>query len=131
MSEPQVSRRAVGKFFTLLFSGKLSEAERTLERIRKRYKLGEEHGYYRALYGIYYTYVNEDRDSYVFHLWERFLGGASKRTLANQVRELLKTMHDPPREYLKAWLDLIDLLDKLPTPHKIKKPVSQEDGKEG
>ncbi len=131
MSEPQVSRRVVEKFFTLLFSGKLSEAERTLERIRKRYKLGEDDPYYKALYGIYYTYVNDDRDSYVFHLWEQFMEGVSKRRLAGQVRDLLKTMQEPPERYLKAWLDLIDLLDKLPEPHKIKKAVSQEAGREG
>ncbi len=131
MSEPQISRRAVEKFFTLLFSGKLSEAERTLERMRKRYKLGEDDPYYNALYRIYYTYVNDDKDSYTFQIWERFLEGESKRKLASQVKELLKTMHDPPERYLKAWLDLIELLDKLPQPHKIKKQVSQEAGREG
>jgi len=119
----EVSKRAVKKFFKLLFSGKLSEAERTLQRIKKRYKLGDDDGYYMALYGIYYTYINDDRDSYIFKLWERFLNNEGKRSLSKSFRELLKTMYQPPEKFLKAWLDLIGFIDELPVPHKIKKEM--------
>lgn len=123
MSTP--SKNTAKKFFILLFKGRLSEAERILGRMKKR--LGEDNGYYRALYGIYYAYVNDDRDSYVFKLWERFLNGESKRAIANGFRELITEMQAPPREYLQAWLDLISLLDKLPTPHKIEKEIAKQE----
>lgn len=123
MSEPQ--KRAVKKFFNLLFSGRISEAERALTRIKR--KLGEEDGYYRALYGIYYAYVNDDRDSYVFKLWERFLEGESKRSIAEGLRELMGEMQEPPRGFLQAWLDLVSFLDKLPTPHKLEKELAKQE----
>lgn len=125
MKGREISKRMVQKFFTLLFSGKLSEAERTLQRIKKRYKLDDGNGYYLALYGIYYAYVNDDRESYIFRLWERFLGGESERSLAKSFKELLKTMYQPPDDFLQAWLDLIGILDKLPAPHRIRREVKQ------
>lgn len=117
----EVNKRHVKKFFKLLFSGKLSEAERMLQRIKKKYRLRDNDGYYMALYGIYYAYINDDRDSYIFKLWERFLNNEDKSSLSKSFRELLKTTYQPPEKFLKAWLDLIGLIDELPIPHKIKK----------
>ena len=115
------TKRVIKNFFTLLFSGKLSKAERALERIRKRYRFSEDDGYYRALYGIYYSYVSDDRNSYVFKVWERFLSGESKRSIEKSFRELLRDLYDPPSDFIQAWIDFIKMLDKLPTPHKFKK----------
>jgi len=115
-------KRALKNFFTLLFSGKLSKAENSLEGIRKRYKLGKDDPYYKALYGIYYTYTSDDRDSFIFKLWERYLNGEKKNALRRSFKEILEKSYDPPRRFIKAWLDLIDMLDILPRPHKIKKP---------
>jgi len=119
--ENTVTKQAVKNFLTLLFSGRLSKAEKALERIRKRYKLSEDDRYYRALYGIYYSYVSDDRNSYVFKVWERFLNGESKRSIERSFRELLRDLYNPPSDFIQAWIDFIRMLDKLPTPHKFKR----------
>ena len=116
-----LTKRAVKNFLTLLFSGRLSKAEKALERIRKRYRLSGDDGYYRALYGIYYSYVSDDRNSYVFKVWERFLNGESKRSIERSFRELLRDLYNPPSDFIQAWIDFIRMLDKLPTPHKFKR----------
>ncbi|MCS7125313.1 MAG: hypothetical protein NZ929_00140 [Aigarchaeota archaeon] len=120
--------KSVKKFFSLLFSGKISDAERSLEYIKK--KIGED-DYYKALYGIYYSYINDDRDSYVFKMWEKYLDGIDKKTLYNEIKRFMGELYDPPSRFLQAWLDLISMIDQLPKPHKIQKkveePASHED----
>lgn len=111
--------RSIKKFYTLLFSGKISESEKTLEYIKKR--LGEENPYYSALYGIYYSYVNDDLDSYIFKLWERYSSGVDKRALEKEIKRMIDESYDPPKNFLQAWVDLVDMIDQLPTPHKIGK----------
>jgi len=115
------TKQAVKSFFTLLFSGKISKAEEALKRIRKRYKLGENDPYYKALYGIYYTYTTDDRDSFIYKLWNRYLNGEKKSSLKKHFKDILEKAYDPPERFIRAWLDLINLLDSLPKPHKIKK----------
>jgi len=115
------TKRVVKNFFTLLFSGKISKAEESLRRIRRRYKLGEDDPYYKALYGIYYAYTTDDRDSFVYKLWDRYLNGEKKGSLKKHFKDVLQEAYNPPERFLKAWLDLIDLLDSLPKPHRIKK----------
>ncbi|MEN2975060.1 MAG: hypothetical protein ABDH32_05725 [Candidatus Caldarchaeales archaeon] len=110
--------KTVKKFYSLLFSGKISEAERKLENIKK--KIGED-DYYKALYGIYYSYVNDDRDSYIFKLWERYLNGLDKKMLIDEIKKFVGDLYDPPKTFLQAWLDLISMIDQLPTPHKIER----------
>ena len=115
------TKQAVKNFFTLLFSGKISKAEGSLKRIRKRYRLGEDDPYYKALYGIYYAYTTDDRDSFIYKLWNRYLNGEKKSSLKKHFKDILEKAHNPPERFIRAWLDLIDLLDSLPKPHKIKK----------
>jgi len=114
----QQASRAVKNFFTLLFSGKISKAEESLSRLEKR--LGN-NGYYKALYGIYYAYVTDDRDSFIFQLWKRYLSGEDKAKLKETFTDLLKEAYDPPKDFIQAWIDLIDIMDSLPTPHKLAK----------
>ena len=115
------TKRVVKNFFTLLFSGKISKAEEALKRIRKRYRLGEDDPYYKALYGIYYAYTTDDRDSFIYKLWNRYLNGEKKSSLKKHFKDILEKAYNPPERFIRAWLDLIDLLDSLPKPHKIKK----------
>ncbi len=114
-------KQTLKNFFTYLFSGKLSKAENALKRIRKRYKLSENDPYYKALYGIYYAYISDDRDSFLFHLWKRYLSGEKKALLKSGFKDLLERGYDPPERFIKAWLDLVDLLGSLPKPHKLAK----------
>jgi len=114
----QQAGRAVKIFFTLLFSGKISKAEGSLDRLGK--KLGN-NGYYKALHGIYYAYVTDDRDSFIFHLWKRYLNGEDKTRLKETFTDLLKEAHDPPRDFIQAWINLVDMIDSLPVPHKLAK----------
>lgn len=119
----EMPTKSIRKFYTLLFSGRISESEKTLEYIKK--KIGDRNPYYNALYGIYYSYVNDDIDSYIFRLWERYVDGVDKNTLKNEVKKLLEESYNPPREFLQAWLDLVNMMDQLPTPHKIEKRGSK------
>lgn len=121
MSQP--GNRALKNFFTLLFSGKLSKAEEALKRLEK--KLGN-NGYYRALYGIYYSYITDDRDSFIFQLWRRYLNGEKKEELKKLFTSLLKEAYDPPRDFIQAWINLIDMIDSLPTPHKMAKEYANK-----
>jgi|GEM_PF-441744 hypothetical protein len=122
----EISTRTIKKFYTLLFSGKISESEKTLLYIRK--KIGDQSPYYNALYGIYYSYVNDDVDSYIFKLWERYLNGVDKKTLYEEVERLIEGSYNPPAGFLEAWLDLISMIDQLPVPHKIEKRESKSEG---
>jgi len=115
------TKQSIKNFFTLLFSGKISKAEEALKRIRRRYKLGEDDPYYKALYGIYYAYTTDDRDSFIYKLWNRYLNGEKKSSLKKHFKDILEKAYNPPERFIRAWLDLIDLLDSLPKPHKIKK----------
>jgi hypothetical protein len=108
--------RAVKNFFTLLFSGKISKAEDSLNRLEK--KLGN-NGYYKALHGIYYAYVTDDRDSFIFQLWKRYLGGEDKAKLKEMFTDLLKEAYDPPKDFIQAWINLIDVIDSLPVPKRL------------
>lgn len=119
----EMPRKSIKKFYTLLFSGKISESEKTLEYIKK--KLGDQNPYYQALYGIYYSYVNDDVDSYIFRLWERYVDGVDKKTLKAEIQKLLEESYNPPTEFLQAWLDLVDIMDQLSQPHKIEKKESK------
>ncbi|MCS7132451.1 MAG: hypothetical protein N3F65_00410 [Nitrososphaeria archaeon] len=114
------SKQVLKNFYGALFSGKLSKAEEILKRIQKRYNFKDGDGYYKALYGIYYVYLSDDRDSYLFNLLRKYFeGGESKESLKKSLKELLETSHEPPSDFINAWLDLIDLLDSLPKPHKL------------
>lgn len=116
MSQP--ASKAVKNFFTLLFSGRMSKAEESLSRLEK--KLGG-NGYYKALHGIYYAYVTDDRDSFIFQLWKRYLNGEDKARLKKMFTDLLEKAYDPPKDFIQAWIDLIDMIDSLPVPHKLAK----------
>lgn len=114
----QLASKAVKNFFTLLFSGKISKAEESLRRLEKKL---EGNGYYKALHGIYYAYITDDRDSFVFQLWRRYLNGEDKKRLKEMFIELLKKAYNPPKDFIQAWIDLIDIIDSLPVPHKLAK----------
>lgn len=126
------SKQALKNFYGALFSGKLSKAEEILKRIRKRYNLSNDNGYYKALYGIYYVYTSDDRDSYLFNLLEKYFDkGEDKDSLKKSLKEMLEKAYSPPSDFIKAWLDLIDLLDSLPRPHKLGKLSEAVAGGEG
>ncbi|MEM3113831.1 MAG: hypothetical protein QXY72_01640, partial [Nitrososphaerota archaeon] len=57
--------------------------------------------------------------------WERYLDGVDRETLKNEMKKLLEESYNPPREFLQTWLDLVNIMDKLPTPHKIEKKESK------
>lgn len=125
----QQASKAVKNFFTLLFSGKISKAEESLARLEK--KLGN-NGYYKALHGIYYAYITDDQDSFIFQLWRRYLSGEDKAKLKEMFADLLKEAYDPPKDFIQAWIDLIDMMDSLPVPHKLaKEQAVREDVEEG
>ncbi len=129
MSQP--SSKILRNFFTLLFSGKLSKAEEALGKLEKR--LGN-NSYYKALYGVYYAYITDDRDSFLFQLWKRYLNGEDKAKLKELFTGLLKEAYDPPKDFIQAWVDLIDMMNSLPVPHKLAREYEAgkvEGGEEG
>ncbi len=114
------------KFLQALFSGHITESEKILEKLARKYKEPEDAQYLHALQGIFYSYVNDDYDSLIFRIFTR----RDMRESRREIQKYLEKMASRPivgnDPYFKAWADVLALLDKLPHPHKIKPPEEKE-----
>lgn len=120
------SKEAFRKFLATLFSGKISDAEKMLESLKKKLEKEEEKGYYEAIYGIYYSYVNDDMESLVFKLWTDDFIKRSKDRIVEELKDRSSSKFSELPGYYKAWIDFIEMMDKLPTPHKLVKESEQQ-----
>lgn len=121
-----IEKKHAKKFLEALFSGKITESEKILENLAKRHNSEEDRRYLLALKGIFYSYVNDDYDALIFKLFkEDNLKKFRKETLEHMERLANRPVvgHDP---YFRAWIDVINLLDELPTPHKLKTVTTAE-----
>jgi len=110
-----ISQAFVTRFFQLVTKRQFAEAERVLERLKKKIQRTEwNRGYFRALYGILLARKSND-DQYVFLSRLDF---NNKDELQNYRREFLKharnRIHaDYDRGFFSAWADYMRLLIKL------------------
>lgn len=119
--------RTIVKFLERLFNGRIQESERLLERLAKKAESEEDRELHRVLYGIYYSYTTDDSESLLFKLYSD--GRISD--LRQKYKEALEKAAIEPdgrrNTFLDIWIKVIDLLDKLPIPHKFRsEPVQQE-----
>ncbi|MEM0090453.1 MAG: hypothetical protein QXE40_05200 [Nitrososphaerota archaeon] len=124
---PQLNKM-VKTFYVTLFSGKISEAEKILEKIKKNLNNESDAGYYDALYGIYYAYVNDDFESFVYKIWTDESLKKQRKKLAEEFEKKAKLPFTINPGFYRAWSDFLNMLHELPIPHKIsQREPSQED----
>ncbi|MCS7135989.1 MAG: hypothetical protein RMJ14_00085 [Nitrososphaerota archaeon] len=124
---PQLNKM-IKAFYVALFSGKISEAEKLLERIKKNLSDENDAGYHDALYGIYYAYVNDDTESFVYKIWTDENLKKHRKKLAEEFEKKAKLLFTTNPGFYRAWSDFLNMLHELPVPHKmLQKQSSQED----
>lgn len=109
------------KVLSLLFSGRISDAERVLGNLKKKLDKEEGDGYYDAIYGIYYSYVNDDAETLTFKLWTDEFIRKNRKRVVEEFRAKSKSRFSELPGFYKAWADLVEILNKLPKPHKLVK----------
>ncbi len=124
MIQPKDTKR----FLEALFSGRLTEADNILNRLAKRHNTPEDMRYLKALDGLMYSYVNDDKEALIYRLYRSENLEDYRRRVLEDMRRLSNrpVVGDDP--FFKAWVDVLELLDKVPHPHKIKQ--NQQQGQE-
>ena len=113
-----IPQALVTRFFQLLVSRQLTEAERELERLKQKMQKTEwNRGYFRALYGMYLS-RRSNGDNYA--LFSK-LDLSDKVALHGYRREFLEHtkngLHgDFDRGYFSAWSDCMRILGRLDLP---------------
>jgi hypothetical protein len=114
-----IPQALVARYFQLIVSRQLTEAERELERVKQKMQKTEwNRGYFRALYGIYLS-RKSNTDDYAFF---------SKMDLSDKVilhtyrKEFLDHMRnglhgDFDRGYFSAWADCMRILTRMDLPN--------------
>lgn len=124
---PQFNK-IVKAFYVALFSGKISEAEKNLEKIKKNLNNENDAGYYDALHGIYYAYVNDDFESFVYKIWMDENLKKQRKKLAEEFEKKSRLPFTINPGFYRAWSDFLNMLHELPLPHKLSQGGStQED----
>jgi len=126
-----VSSVFVTRFFQLVTKRQFAEAERVLERLKKRMQRTEwNRGYFRALRGILLARKSND-DRYVFL---SSLDFSDKEVLQVYRREFLRNARDRlhgdyDRGFFQAWADFMRVLLKMETmePVEEKTPILDEE----
>lgn len=116
--------KMVKKFFVALFSGKISEAEKMLEKLKKSLSDDNDSGYYDALYGIYYAYVNDDLESFVYKVWMNQDMKKQRKKLAEEFERKANSPFTINPGFYRAWSEFLKMLSELPLPHKISQKES-------
>lgn len=114
------TEKLVMKFLKTLFEGRISEAERMLERMQRRASSPQEKRVYQALYGIHYAYTTDEPDSLIFKIYS---DGDAKKNASEYLKALDSVSEGPLGEkdpYIETWKMILRMVDRLPTPHKIK-----------
>lgn len=127
-----VSPVFVTRFFQLLTKRQFAEAERVLERLKKRMQRTEwNRGYFRALRGILLARKSND-DRYVFL---SSLDFSDKEVLQGYRREFLRNARDRlhgdyDRGFFSAWVDFMRVLLKMETMEPVEeKAPNLDEGK--
>ncbi len=123
---PQLNKM-IKTFYITLFSGKISEAEKVLEKIKKNLSDENDTGYYNALYGIYYAYINDDFESFVYKIWVDERLKKHRRKLAEEFEKKAKLPFTTNPGFYRAWSDFLNMLHELPVPHKIPRGESSKE----
>ncbi|MEM0381310.1 MAG: hypothetical protein QXL60_04885 [Nitrososphaerota archaeon] len=107
-------------FMNSLLSGRFAEAERSLERMEKRFKAPEERRVVFALRGLLNAYQLDDRDALILHVFTD--GDPPKKAveILEALEQHLKELRSEADPYFDAWRYILRNIKKLPTPHRLK-----------
>ncbi|MCS7142464.1 MAG: hypothetical protein NZ920_01530 [Aigarchaeota archaeon] len=125
MSSQDVDKTIL-RFLDRLFNGHIQDSEKMLERLSKRIESDEDVQLYRALYGIYYSYTTEDRDSLIYKLYRDGRLSDDRKKYRESLERLLNEPDGSKNEFIRVWLRVIDLLEKAPLPHKFRAEEGQQ-----
>jgi len=120
VNEMEDAEKVVMKFMKTLFEGRISEAEKMLEKMQKRASSPQDRRVYQALYGIYYAYTTDDMDSLIFKIYS---DGDVKKNAGEYLKALETVSEDPlggRDAYIETWKMILKMIDRLPMPHKLK-----------
>ncbi|MDW8083622.1 MAG: hypothetical protein RMI49_00265 [Candidatus Caldarchaeum sp.] len=111
----QVTPKETKEFLEALFRNKLTEAERILNQLQEKYRADTR--YLSALKGILNSYAGDDRDSLIYMLYTNERMWRERRKIAKFLTDLGELFGSRDR-FFQAWSEVLNMLDKLPTPSK-------------
>ena len=114
------------KFLEALFSGRLTEADNILSRLAKKHNTPEDQRYLKALDGLMYSYVNDDKEALVYRLYRADNPHDYREKVLKDMQRLANRPVYGEDHFFKAWVDVLSMLDDLPQPHKIKQKTAEE-----
>ena len=121
-----ITSALVTRYFQLLVSRQLTEAERELERLKQKMQKTEwNRGYFRALFGMMLARKSNGEASAFFpnlnpndkENWQQY-----KREFGDHVKNRLHGEFD--RGYFSAWTDFIRILSRMEIPENANTPNS-------
>ncbi|MCS7146190.1 MAG: hypothetical protein RMJ28_02300 [Nitrososphaerota archaeon] len=112
--------KSILNFISTLLSGKFAEAERSLERMDKRFKNPEEKRALHALRGLLNSYQADDRESLIYRVFSDVPPERRAKELLEELENHLKHSLSGGDTYFDVWVLILRNIKKLPTPHRLK-----------
>ncbi|MEM1518342.1 MAG: hypothetical protein QXI52_02850 [Nitrososphaerota archaeon] len=116
-------KKLVLKFTKTLFEGRISEAEKMLASFKKKVKTEEEKRIYLALYGLFFSYTSEDTDSLLFKIYTDNDVSSQAQRIFKVIKEVSVPVLDERDPYLDVWTIILNNIDKIPVPHKLRQQL--------
>ncbi len=116
-------KKLVLKFTKTLFEGRISEAEKMLASFKKKIKTEEEKRIYLALYGLFFSYTSEDTDSLLFKIYTDNDVSSQAQRIFKVIKEVSVPVLDERDPYLDVWTIILNNIDKIPVPHKLRQQL--------
>lgn len=113
-------RNIVLKFAKTLFEGRITDAEKILASLKRRISTEEEKRAYLALYGLYFSYTSEDKDSLLFKLYTNGDAVTNSQKFLKVIKETSINVLGKQDAYIEVWKIILNNIDKIPVPHKLK-----------
>ncbi len=118
--------RGILNFMNSLLAGRFAEAERSLERMEKKFKTPEEKRVIHALRGLLNAYQLDDRDSLIYTVFMDQDPQKSAREVLEALERHLKQLNLGSDEYFETWSFILKNIKSLPTPHRLRAENQEE-----
>jgi uncharacterized protein HemY len=127
MGSTQHMGKGILNFMNSLLAGKFAEAERSLERMEKKFKTPEERRIIHALRGLLSAYQLDDRDSLIYRVFMDPDPQKSAKETLEALEQHLKQLNLESDDYFEAWSFILKNIKSLPTPHRLRAENQQEE----
>ncbi|MEM0481386.1 MAG: hypothetical protein QXM16_00645 [Nitrososphaerota archaeon] len=118
--------KGILNFMNSLLAGRFAEAERSLERMEKKFKTPEEKRVIHALRGLLNAYQLDDRDSLIYRVFMDPDPKRSAKEVLEALEQHLKLLNLGSDNYFEVWSFILKNIKNLPTPHRLKSENQQE-----